>query len=102
MSSSPTGTPPGRMLRNGTVRTGPIRPTSTTGPSEPVSEADEITLVVQINGKVRDRITVPADISEEDAKAQALASEGAKKFIDGNQPKKIFYVADRGMVNIVI
>jgi leucyl-tRNA synthetase len=67
-----------------------------------IAKADEITLVVQINGKVRDRITVPADISDEDAKAQALASEGAKKFMHGNQPKKIFYVADRGMVNIVI
>jgi leucyl-tRNA synthetase len=67
-----------------------------------IAKADEITLVVQVNGKVRDRITVPADISEEDAKAKALASEGAQKFINGNQPKKVFYVADRGMVNIVV
>ena len=67
-----------------------------------IAKADEITLVVQINGKVRDRITVPADISEEDAKARALASEGVKKFINGGQPKKVFYVAARGMINIVL
>jgi len=67
-----------------------------------IAKADEITLVISINGKVRDRINVPADISEEDAKARALASDGIKKFINGNQPKKIIYVADRGMINIVI
>ncbi len=65
-------------------------------------KADEITLVVQVNGKVRERITVPADISEADAKAQALAAEGVKKFIDGHELKKVFYVTDRGMINIVI
>jgi leucyl-tRNA synthetase len=67
-----------------------------------IAKAEEITLVIQINGKVRDRITVPADISEDDAKARALASEGVKKYIDGQQPKKVFYVAARGMINIVI
>ncbi len=67
-----------------------------------IAKADEITLVVMVNGKVRDRITVPADISEEDAKAKALAMEGIKKYIDGNTPKKVIYVADRGMVNIVV
>ncbi|HLY25992.1 MAG TPA: leucine--tRNA ligase [Aggregatilineales bacterium] len=67
-----------------------------------IAKADEITLVVQVNGKVRDRIVVPADITEDDAKAKALASEGAQKYIGGNQPKKVFYVADRGMVNIVV
>ncbi len=67
-----------------------------------IAREDEITLVIQVNGKVRDRITVPADISEEDAKARALASEGVKKFINGGQPKKVFYVASRGMVNIVV
>jgi leucyl-tRNA synthetase len=67
-----------------------------------IAKADEITLVVMVNGKVRDRITVPADISEEDAKAKALALEGIKKYVDSNTPKKVIYVADRGMVNIVV
>ena len=65
-----------------------------------IAKADEITLVVQVNGKVRDRITVPADISDDDAKARALESEAVRKFING-EPKKIIYVAERGMVNIV-
>jgi leucyl-tRNA synthetase len=67
-----------------------------------IAKADEITLVVMVNGKVRDRITAPADISEEDAKAKAMAMEGIQKYIDGNTPKKVIYVADRGMVNIVV
>jgi leucyl-tRNA synthetase len=67
-----------------------------------IAKAEEMTLVIQVNGKVRDRITVPADISEEEAKARALASEGVKKFINGGQPKKVFYVAGRGMINIVV
>jgi leucyl-tRNA synthetase len=67
-----------------------------------IAKAEEMTLVIQVNGKVRDRITVPADISEEEAKARALASEGIKKFFNGGQPKKVFYVAGRGMINIVV
>ena len=60
-----------------------------------------ITLVVQINGKVRDRIEVPSDISEEEAKARALASEGAQRYLDGRLPKKVLYVPGR-LVNIVV
>jgi leucyl-tRNA synthetase len=61
---------------------------------------DEITLVVQVNGKVRDRLTVPASISEEDAKVKALASEGAKKALENRQPRQVIYVKGR-LVNIV-
>ncbi|WP_449277464.1 leucine--tRNA ligase [Leucobacter sp. GX24907] len=42
---------------------------------------DEITLVVQVNGKVRDRLTLPASTSEADARAQAQASEAVKRAI---------------------
>jgi leucyl-tRNA synthetase len=52
-------------------------------------------LVIQVNGKVRDRIQVPADISEEDAKAKALASDNVKKFLEGRTPSKIIYVKGR-------
>jgi leucyl-tRNA synthetase len=52
-------------------------------------------LVIQVNGKVRDRIEVPADISEEDAKAKALASENVKKHLKGKDPKKVIYVKGR-------
>jgi leucyl-tRNA synthetase len=64
--------------------------------------ADEvITLVVQVNGKVRDRLEVPADIAEADAKALAVASEGAKRHIDGKTIKDVVYVPGR-LVNIVV
>ena len=70
---------------------------------DPAVAAEEvITLVVQVNGKVRDRIEVPADISEEDAKARALASESARRFMDGKPPRKVIYVAKGGIVNIVV
>lgn len=67
-----------------------------------IAKAEEITLVVQVNGKVRDRITVPADINEADAKAQALASDAVQKFTNGGNPKQVIYVSGRGMINIVV
>jgi len=63
--------------------------------------ADElITLIVQIDGKLRDRIIVPADISEEAAKTAALESEAVKKFLEGKPPRKVI-VVPRRLVNIV-
>jgi leucyl-tRNA synthetase len=60
-----------------------------------------ITLVVQVNGKVRDRIQVRPDIGEEEAKQTALATEGAQRYMDGKSPKKVLYVPRR-LVNIVV
>ena len=68
---------------------------------EEAAKEDEITLIVQVNGKLRDRITVPAGISAEDAKAAALASEAAQRFIGGKEPRKVIYVPGR-LVNIVV
>jgi len=68
---------------------------------EAATEEDEITLVVQVNGKVRDRITVPADISQEQAETIALASESVQKYLDGNQPRKVIVVPGK-LVNIVV
>ena len=65
------------------------------------AKEDEITLVVQINGKVRDRITVPAGISEAEAQAMALASEAVKQHVDGQTPKKIIVIEGK-LVNIVL
>jgi len=57
--------------------------------------------VVQINGKVRDRIEVAADIDEAAAKAAALASEQVQKHLEGKEPKKIVYVTGK-LVSIVV
>jgi leucyl-tRNA synthetase len=62
---------------------------------------ETITIVVQVNGKVRDRFDAPADIGEEDAKAQALATPGARKFLADKQTLKVIYVPGR-LVNIVV
>ena len=67
-----------------------------------IAAEDEVTLVVQVNGKVRDRVQVPADISEDDAKARALAAEGVVRFMDGREPRKVIYIGQRHMVNIVV
>ena len=66
-----------------------------------LAEEDEITLVVQANGKVRDRITVPANITDEQAKTKALASEIVQRHIGGKEPRKIVVVPGR-LVNIVV
>jgi len=67
---------------------------------EIAAKADEITLVVQVNGKVRDRITVPVDISEDEAKGIAVASETVQKILEGKSPRQVIYVKGR-LVNIV-
>ncbi|EEP68708.1 leucine--tRNA ligase [Kingella oralis] len=61
----------------------------------------EIELMVQVNGKLRDKILVAADASEDDIKAAALASAGAIKFMEGKTPKKVIVVPKR-LVNIVV
>jgi len=59
------------------------------------------TLVVQVNGKVREKVKVSAEIDEEEAKEIALASEQVQKYLGGKQPRKMIYVPGR-LVNIVI
>ena len=61
----------------------------------------EVLLVVQVNGKVRARITVPAAAGEEQVKAAALEDEQVKKFVNG-QPVKQVIVVPRRLVNIVV
>ena len=61
---------------------------------------DTIMLVLQINGKKRDEILVPADASKEAIEAAALASEKVQKHLDGRDPKKVIVVPGR-LVNIV-
>jgi leucyl-tRNA synthetase len=60
----------------------------------------EITLMLQINGKLRGDIRVPADASKEQIEALALQSEPALKALNGGAPRKIIVVPGR-LVNIV-
>ena len=59
-----------------------------------------ITLVVQVNGKVRDRIIIPAGMSDEESKTVALASEAVKKYLGEKAPRKVILVPGK-LVNIV-
>jgi len=68
---------------------------------EAAAAEEEITLVVQVNGKVRDRINVPVSIGEEEAKAAALASEVVQKHLEGKPPRKVILVPGK-LVNIVV
>jgi len=67
---------------------------------EEAAAEEEITLVVQVNGKVRDRLVVPVDIADEAAREMALASEGALRFTAGKTIRKVIVVPGR-LVNIV-
>ena len=61
----------------------------------------EIVIPVQVNGKLRDRVTVPADATEAQIRSAALASEAVQKFMEGKPPKKVI-VAQKKLVNIVV
>ena len=61
---------------------------------------EEITLVAQVNGRLRDRLNVPADISEADAKAAALGSPRVLAHIAGKPVRNVVYVPGR-LVNVV-
>ncbi|HOJ01779.1 MAG TPA: leucine--tRNA ligase [Anaerolineaceae bacterium] len=67
---------------------------------EKATEEEEITIVLQVNGKLRDKMVVPVDISEEKAKELALANETVQRFLEGAAPRKIIYVPGK-LVNIV-
>jgi leucyl-tRNA synthetase len=62
---------------------------------------DEIEIVVQINGKLRGRITVPATADQAAVQAIALADETVLKFIEGKPVRKVIYVPGK-LVNLVV
>lgn len=68
---------------------------------EKLTIENEITLAVQVNGKLRDTITMLADISEENAKKAVLSSEKIQKWLEGKEPKKIIYVKGK-LISIVV
>jgi len=64
-------------------------------------EVDELKIIVQVNGKVRNTIMVSPDEKEEKIKEVALNDERVKKFIDGKNVVKVIYVPKK-LVSIVI
>jgi len=68
---------------------------------EEAIEREEVLVVLQVNGKLRSRITVAADASEEEIRRIALADEGVQKFVQGRPAKKVIVVKNK-LVNIVV
>jgi leucyl-tRNA synthetase len=66
-----------------------------------VAKEEMVTLVVQINGKVRDRIEVDVGLDDETLKATALSSQKIQEWLDGSPPRKVIVVQGK-LVNIVI
>ena len=65
-----------------------------------VTEAN-IEIGVQVNGKLRDTVSLPLDVDEDQARAAALASAGVLRYLDGSEPKKVIVVKNR-IINVVV
>ncbi len=63
--------------------------------------ASEITVVVQVNGRVRSKLTLPAGTSDKDIETAALADPKVREFTNGKPPKKVIVVQGK-LVNVVV
>jgi leucyl-tRNA synthetase len=61
---------------------------------------EEILIVIQVNGRLRDRMTIPASYGETEVKAWALKSERIRKLVEGKEIKRVVLVPQK-LVNIV-
>jgi len=68
---------------------------------EEMLEEDVMTIVIQVNGKLRSEIDVDSDVQEEEIKKIALEDENTKKHISDSKIKKIIYVPEK-LINIVL
>ncbi|MFQ5329957.1 MAG: class I tRNA ligase family protein, partial [Thermodesulfobacteriota bacterium] len=68
---------------------------------EEALKVDEALIIVQINGKMRSRLTVPADASEEQVKEAALSDPKMGEWIGGREIRKVIYVPKR-LINLVV
>ncbi|NCP58658.1 hypothetical protein GW831_02670, partial [Candidatus Wolfebacteria bacterium] len=64
-------------------------------------QEDKFELVIQINGRVRDKISVETNISQEEAEKIVFSREKIKNWLKGKKVKKIIFVPNR-LINIVI
>jgi leucyl-tRNA synthetase len=66
-----------------------------------LTQEEEITVVVQVNGRVRSRLTVPASIAEDELRQAALQHERIQEWLSGKTVHKVIVVPQR-LVNIVV
>jgi leucyl-tRNA synthetase len=62
---------------------------------------DQMEIVVQVNGKLRGRVSVAPDAAEDVVKAAALADENVRRFFEGREPRKVIVVKGK-LVNVVV
>jgi leucyl-tRNA synthetase len=67
-----------------------------------VARAEEVVVPVQVNGKVRARITVPADAPEEELRQRALADGQVQAHTSGKQIKKVVVAGGGKLVSVVV
>ena len=70
-------------------------------PEEKFMKQELITLVIQVNGKFRDKIEVASDISEKEARTLAISQKNVIKWTEGKEIKKVIFVPGR-LINIVL
>ena len=68
---------------------------------ESVLESTTITIIAQVNGKLRNRLQLPADATNKEIEEAALADERVQRFIDGKPIRKVIVVPNR-LINIVV
>jgi len=68
---------------------------------ERLAVAGDVEVVVQVNGKVRGRVTVSRGASEAEVVERAMQDESVRKFVDGKPVRKTVYVQDR-LLNFVV
>jgi leucyl-tRNA synthetase len=62
---------------------------------------EEIEIGIQVNGKLRDTITLPRDVDDDEAERKALASAAVGRYLEGKMPRKVIVVKNR-IINVVI
>ncbi|MFO8065339.1 MAG: leucine--tRNA ligase, partial [Spirochaetia bacterium] len=68
---------------------------------EELTKDEEVEIVVQVNGKIRARLQVPADTGEEELKNLAFANERVKQYVEGKEIRKVVTVPNK-LVNVVV
>ena len=61
---------------------------------------DQVMVIVQVNGKVRDKITVPMNLDEATVRETAVSTPNTKRYVNSEQIKKVIYVPNK-LINIV-
>jgi leucyl-tRNA synthetase len=68
---------------------------------ERLASAGDVEIAVQVNGKLRSRLTVRRGLPENEVVELALADESVKKYVDGKKVKKVIYIQDR-LLNLLV